>query len=107
MSITLTEKAAKHIRRFIDKQENCIGVRLGIEYSGCSGMSHKLEYVEKPKADDVAFESLGIRIFVESHNLPFLSGTQLDLVREGLSEKFQFNNPNVRHTCTCGNSFQI
>ncbi len=107
MAITLTEKAAKHIRRFIDKQENCVGVRLSIEYSGCSGMSHKLEYVEKPKAEDVAFESFGIQIYVESHNLAFLNGTELDLVREGLTEKFQFNNPNVRHTCTCGHSFRI
>ncbi len=107
MAITLTEKAAKHIRRFIEKQENCVGVRISIEYSGCSGMTHKLEYVEKPTASDVAFESSGITIFIESHNLPFLQGTELDLVRQGLAEKFQFNNPNVRHTCTCGNSFSF
>ena len=27
---------------------------------------------------------------------PYLDGTELDFVREGLNEGFQFNNPNVK-----------
>jgi len=28
-------------------------------------------------------------------------------VREGLNEGFQFNNPNVKNECGCGESFNV
>ena len=40
-------------------------------------------------------------------SLPYLDGTELDFVREGLNEGFKFNNPNERDRCGCGESFRI
>ncbi|HAW92287.1 TPA: iron-sulfur cluster assembly protein IscA, partial [Candidatus Azambacteria bacterium] len=34
-------------------------------------------------------------------------GTQLDFVKEGLNEGFQFKNPNVNGECGCGESFTV
>ena len=70
-------------------------------------MSYKLEYVDEPQADDMIFESNGVRIFVDPKSLPYLDGTELDYAREGLNEGFRFSNPNVKDTCGCGNSFKV
>ena len=107
MAITLTEKAANHITRFLERRGKGIGLRFCVQTTGCSGMSYKLEYVDEPQADDRIFESNGVRIFVDPKSLPYLDGTELDYAREGLNEGFRFSNPNVKDTCGCGNSFKV
>jgi hypothetical protein len=47
MAITLTEKAAKHINRYIERRGKGIGLRFGVRTTGCSGMAYKLEYVDE------------------------------------------------------------
>ena len=106
MAVTLTEKAARHVSRFLEKRGKGIGLRFGVQTTGCSGMAYRLEYVDESSDDDVVFESNGVRVFVDAQSLPFVDGTELDYAREGLSEGFRFNNPNVRDVCGCGNSFR-
>ena len=47
MAITLTEKAAKHITRYIDRRGKGLGLRFGVRTTGCSGLAYKLEYVDE------------------------------------------------------------
>ncbi len=107
MAITLTEKAAKHVSRYIEKRGKGIGLRFGVRTTGCSGMAYKLEYVDESGSDDQVFESHGIKVFVDPKSLPYIDGTELDFAREGLNEGFKFRNPNVKDECGCGESFRI
>ena len=107
MAIQLTEKAAAHVQRFLAKRGKGLGLRLGIRTTGCSGLAYKLEYVDGSNLEDKVFESYGIKIFVDPKSLPYIDGTELDFVREGLNEGFQFNNPNVKDECGCGESFRV
>lgn len=107
MAITLTEKAAKHITRYLERRGKGVGLRLGVRTTGCSGLAYKLEYVDDIVADDVIFESLGVQIYVDPKSLPYIDGTELDFVREGLNEGFKFQNPNVKDECGCGESFRV
>jgi iron-sulfur cluster assembly protein len=107
MAITLTEKAANHVAGFIQKRGRGVGVRLGVRTSGCSGMAYKLEFVDQMEAEDLVFESHGVKLLVDPKSLPYIDGTELDFVREGLNEGFKFNNPNVKDECGCGESFNI
>ena len=107
MAITLTAKAAKHISGFLAKRGKGLGVRLGVKTSGCSGMSYKLEYADESSAEDIVFESHGVKVMVDSKSLAYLDGTELDFTREGLKEGFKFNNPNVKDACGCGESFNV
>jgi len=107
MEITLTQQAADHINRYLEKRGKGMGLRLGVRASGCSGMAYKLEYVDEPNAEDTVFEQLGVKIFVDPQSLPYLDGTQLDYAREGLNEGFKFSNPNEKATCGCGESFTV
>ena len=105
--ITLTENAAKHVQSYMAKRGKGVGLRVGVRTSGCSGMAYKLEFADDLKAEDIAFESHGVRVIVDPKSLPYLEGTELDYTREGLNEGFKFRNPNVKDECGCGESFNV
>lgn len=105
--IHLTERAIQHVQRQLDKHGRAQGLRLGVKASGCSGWSYVVDWVEQPKNDDQVFEQGGIKLFVDNDSLPLLLGMELDFVREGLNESFQFNNPNATAACGCGESFTV
>jgi iron-sulfur cluster assembly protein len=105
--ISLTESAANQVRKSLAKRGKGIGLRLGVRTVGCSGLAYHLDYAEEAQADDVRFESNGVVVLVDAKSLPYLEGTQLDFVREGLGEKFKFDNPNVKGECGCGESFSV
>jgi iron-sulfur cluster assembly protein len=84
-----------------------VGLRLGVRTSGCSGMAYKLEFADATNADDVQFESHGVKLLIDPKSLPYLEGTELDYTREGLNEGFKFRNPNVKDECGCGESFNV
>jgi iron-sulfur cluster assembly protein len=107
MAITLTEKAANHVKNFIAKRGKGLGLRLGVRTTGCSGLAYVLEFADEVKPEDQEFESHGVRVFVDPKSLVYLDGTELDYAREGLNEGFKFNNPNVKDTCGCGESFNV
>jgi iron-sulfur cluster assembly protein len=107
MAITLTEKAANHVQSFLSKRGKGVGLRVGVRTSGCSGMAYKLEFADGVEANDVQFESHGVRVVVDPKSLPYVDGTELDYTREGLNEGFKFNNPNVKDECGCGESFNV
>jgi len=107
MAITLTERAAGHVERYLQKRGKGVGLRLGVRTTGCSGLAYKLEFVDTPDAADSQFESFGIKVFVDAKSLPYIDGTQLDYEREGLNEGFKFANPNEKASCGCGESFTV
>ncbi len=107
MSVSLTERAAAHVAKFLDKRGKGMGLRLGVKTTGCSGMAYKLEYADAPNPEDQTFECHGVKVFVDPKSLPYIDGTELDFVREGLNEGFKFNNPNVKSECGCGESFNF
>ena len=107
MAVTLTEAAARHVTRYLGKRGKGVGVRLGVKTTGCSGLAYKLEHPDEPAAEGVIFEDRGVKLLVDPKSLPYIEGTQLDFVREGLNEGFRFNNPNERDRCGCGESFRV
>jgi iron-sulfur cluster assembly protein len=104
MAVTLTEKAATHVKNYIAKRGKGVGLRLGVRTSGCSGMAYTLEFADEFNDTDSQFESFGVKVLVDPKSLVYLEGTELDFVREGLNEGFKFNNPNVKSSCGCGES---
>lgn len=107
MTISLTEKAAHRVQQSIAKRGSGIGLRLGVRTAGCSGLSYTMEFADRKNPDDCEFQSRGVTLFVDPKSLPYLSGTELDFVREGLNEGFKFQNPNSKAECGCGESFTV
>ena len=105
--ITLTEKAAQHVRSYLAKRGKGVGLRVGVRTSGCSGLAYKLEFADAVNAEDHQFESHGVKVLVDPKSLQFIDGTELDYAREGLNEGFKFRNPRVKDECGCGESFNV
>jgi iron-sulfur cluster assembly protein len=107
MSITLTQVAADRIQTFLDNRGKGIGLRLGVKTNGCSGMGYAIEFVDEVNDEDQTFEDKGIKVIVDPKSLIYIDGTEVDFAKEGLSEGFKFNNPNVKDACGCGESFNV
>ncbi len=105
--VTLTEAAAKHVTAFLARRGKGVGLRLGVKTSGCSGMAYKLEFADAIAADDQVWESFGVKVIVDTRSLPYIDGTELDFVKEGLQSGFKFKNPNEKEHCGCGKSFKV
>lgn len=107
MPVTLSDNAARHVERSLSKRGKGIGLRLAVKTSGCSGLAYALEFADEALPEDHVFDSRGVKLLVDARSLPFLDGTELDFVREGLSEGFKFHNPNATANCGCGESFAV
>lgn len=107
MTISLTETAAAQIKKQLKKRGSGLGLKLGVKKSGCSGYAYVLDYADKLNDDDSVFENFGVKVIVSAGDLEIIDGIELDYRREGINEAFQFNNPNVKGTCGCGESFSV
>ena len=107
MAITLTEAAAERVKAFLANRGKGVGLRLGVKTSGCSGMAYVIEFADEADAEDTVFEDKGVRVLIDPKSLIYLDGTELDFAKEGLNEGFKFNNPNVKDSCGCGESFTV
>ena len=105
--ITLTSQASDRIQKHLVKRGRGVGIRLGVKTTGCSGLAYVLEYVDSPDPADVHYESNGSSVYVDPKSLAYLDGVQVDFVRNGLNEGFEFSNPNVKDECGCGESFRV
>lgn len=103
--IAVSERAVEHFAVQLGKHPVAVAVRLSVHPAGCSGLRYQVSYADAIEADDLVFQSGRISIAVAPSSLPFLQGTRLDLVNEGLARRLSFDNPNVRQTCGCGESF--
>ncbi len=107
MSVVLTENAAKQIQKQLDKRGSGLGLRLGVKASGCSGFAYTIDYADELKAEESIFETFGVKVVVANADIATLDGLVLDYAKEGINEAFKFNNPNVKGTCGCGESFSV
>lgn len=105
--IALTEKAALKVKAHLMNRDSAHGIRVGVRTTGCSGLGYILEYVYQINPDDIVYESEGVNIYVDPKSAPFLEGMVMDWKRDGLNEGFDFQNPNVKDECGCGESFRV
>lgn len=107
MAVTLTENAAKHVAQQLASRGKGFGIRVGVTTTGCSGMAYVLEFVDELSANDQVFENHGVKVVVDPKSLVYIDGTEMDFVKAGVNEGFEFHNPNVKGECGCGESFSV
>jgi iron-sulfur cluster assembly protein len=105
--ITVTDIASKKIQANLTRRGHGMGIRLGVRTTGCSGLAYVLEYIDTVNAEDIAFDQDGFVVVVDPKSQAYLEGLEIDYVRQGLNEGFEFNNPLEKDRCGCGESFRV
>ena len=105
--ISVTALASKKIVSNLTRRGQGVGIRLGVKTTGCSGLAYVLEYVDTVNAEDITVEQDGFVVVIDPKSSAYLNGVEVDYVRQGLNEGFEFRNPNERDRCGCGESFRI
>ena len=109
MAVSLTERAAKEVKKIIEdqKMDTTTLLRVGVAGGGCSGFQYSLGFDQKydEKADS-KYDCHGVSLVVDKKSALYLDGTTVDFY-EGLEKRgFTFDNPNATKSCGCGSSFQ-
>ncbi len=105
--IAVTPAAASKIARNLDRRGGGMGIRIGVRTTGCSGLAYVLEYVDDLQPGDDVVVQDGFSVVINKKDQPYLQNLQIDYVRQGLNEGFEFTNPNEKDRCGCGESFRI
>ena len=105
--ISITEKAANHIKGQLNERGKGVGIRLGVKTTWCSGLAYVIEFADSENDDDNVFLDKGIKLIINPKSYAYLKGTEVDFAKEGINEGFKFKNPNVKDTCGCGESFNV
>ncbi len=107
-ALTLTDKAAEEVRKFIVAEQvpaETAGLRVSVLPGGCSGFKYSLNIEERALDDDMTMDVGGVRIFVDGFSAQYLSGVTIDYVTSMQGSGFTFSNPNATGGCGCGTSF--
>ena len=106
--ITLTEAAKNRVKEIISKaKKDYIGIRIGIDNTGCSGHSYKIDYAESKINGDEVISIDNIKIFIDASATIYILGSKIDYVDNEMESGFIFSNPNEKGRCGCGESFSV
>ena len=104
--ISLSSIAASKVQELLAQRGTPeIGLRLGVRGGGCSGNSYFMEFCDAESPGDEVIESNGVKLYVDLKSAVLLGGTEIDYVEGLMGAGFKFINPNVKHSCACGESF--
>jgi iron-sulfur cluster assembly protein len=108
MPVTVTEKAAQEVQKFIAEGDygDEAFLRISITGGGCSGFNYGLNITtDFDESKDNRSQQHGVAVVVDKKSDLYLDGTTVDYY-DGIEQRgFQFHNPNAKRTCGCGNSF--
>ena len=105
--VTVSPAALEHFRRQITREPGK-SVRLSVKKSGCTGFMYVVDMVDQGAEGDLHYQlDDQVELLVDSESLHVLSGTEIDMVTEGVNRQIRFINPNVKDQCGCGESFSV
>jgi len=105
--VEITEAAATEVQSMRAKPENeGKHLRVYVEQGGCSGMQYGMTF-DEPRAGDQHTEMHGVTLLVDEFSAKYLLGTVVDFSDALTGGGFKLMNPNAKHSCGCGKSFEV
>jgi iron-sulfur cluster assembly accessory protein len=105
--LNLTDAAAGKLRELTAEEPNPeIGLRVYVYSGGCSGFRYGMMLEDAPTADDQVMHANGVRVYVDTNSVQYLTGAEIDYVDTLMGAGFTVNNPNAVSACGCGSSFR-
>lgn len=105
--IAITEAAAAEVQAMCAKPENAgKHLRVYVEQGGCSGMQYGMTF-DEPRDGDRRTDMHGVTLLVDDFSAKYLRGTVVDFSDALTGGGFKLTNPNAKHSCGCGKSFEV
>jgi iron-sulfur cluster assembly accessory protein len=106
-AVSVTANAAGQIKHLKETDPENAGkhLRVYVEQGGCSGMQYGMVFDEK-RADDFLVEMHDVCVLVDPFSAKHLRGSVVDFSDSLNAGGFKISNPNARHSCGCGKSFE-
>jgi iron-sulfur cluster assembly protein len=107
--ITVTDTAAKKIQQQLAHRGKGLGISIGIRTTGCSGLAYTLEYLDDISDLEPGYNKLFEKfcVYINNKDLPYFNQLEIDYVKQGLNEGFEFRNSAEKDRCGCGESFRV
>ena len=106
--ISLTPTAVSKVKEIMAQQpETYQGLRVQEVGDGCSGFQYSMAFERQSNGDDNVLSVDGLKVFIDPQSLTYLDGTEIDFIETLQGSGFKFNNPNVKSSCGCGESFNV
>ena len=103
----VTDIAKDKIKDHLSKRGKGVGIRIGVETTGCNGYAYKLEFADTVNEEDTVNKYEDFSVLIDPKANALLEGITLDYQKQGLNEGFEFINPLEKARCGCGKTFSI
>ncbi len=105
-TVTLTDMAVSKVRELIaGEEESGLALRMAVRPGGCSGFSYEMYFDTEVESNDIIEEFDDVKVLVDPQSAEMIRGAVLDYKDGLMGTGFAIENPNVTHSCGCGNSF--
>jgi iron-sulfur cluster assembly accessory protein len=101
--IEITEAAANYINQ---KSENK-GFRLSVTSSGCNGHKYKWDINNATQDGDIVIFGNNASVVIDKMSYVYVQECVIDLESDVFNKTLKIVNPQVKHTCGCGESFSF
>ncbi|UDG80417.1 iron-sulfur cluster insertion protein ErpA [Candidatus Annandia pinicola] len=107
-NIKFTKSAYKKVKNLLLKDKNKkLKFRVYIQGGGCSGFKYGFILDNNLNEYDFIINKKNIIVTIDKISLQYLLGSTIDYVENLEGSKFIVRNPNAKHNCSCGLSFNI
>jgi iron-sulfur cluster assembly protein len=107
-TFAVSESAARRIARLkADRGTPDAALRVAVRGGGCSGLTYAMDWADAPRERDKVFERDGVKVVIDPKSYLYLMGSELTYQESLMASGFKIENPKVKASCSCGESFSI
>lgn len=104
--LNITKEAAEQIKEIADAEGiNEVSIRIKVQGNGCAGIGFDVEFSNQASELDEQEIIEGINVIIDPLSAPYISGTTMNYISNGMEEGLRFSGGDIKTSCACGSSY--
>lgn len=106
--LKMCSKSIQHFKNIMN-ENNTNRLLIGVKGGGCNGLKYYVEpLINTPdKNDEVIKLDNKNELVICGKSLIYIIGTEIKWKNDYMGTGLEFNNPNAKSTCGCGETFNV